>query len=249
MSFTCDDLFLYQFVSNSTVVYAFVTLKPRHFQIDFLFWKLLYSLKFVQRHPINNKPALVQVMACYLTQWGRVTHICASKLIGSDNGLSLGRRQAIIWTSAGMLLIRHRGKKLQWNLIEIHPLSLQKIHLKMSSVKWRPFCLGLNVLTSDRMECIQSQPLGLTFNGNRTRKFLFFVLFVCSFCFVFFVFFFVYGMGVVVELNPRINFTHRSLRQYAILIFKVTNMCPFSSFLTPRFQRYDNKFTSMASSS
>ena len=42
-----------------------------------------------------------------LTHWGRVTHICISKqtIIGSDNGLSPGRRQAIIWTNAGILLI------------------------------------------------------------------------------------------------------------------------------------------------
>ena len=34
--------------------------------------------------------------------WSRVTHICVSELpiIGSDNGLSPGRRQAIIWTNA-----------------------------------------------------------------------------------------------------------------------------------------------------
>ena len=34
-------------------------------------------------------------------------HICVGKLttIGSDNGLSPGRRQAIIWTNAGILLI------------------------------------------------------------------------------------------------------------------------------------------------
>ena len=33
--------------------------------------------------------------------------ICISELtiIGSDNGLSPGRRQAIIWTNAGILLI------------------------------------------------------------------------------------------------------------------------------------------------
>ena len=33
-----------------------------------------------------------------LTHWGRMTHICVSKLsiLGSDNGLSPGRRQAII---------------------------------------------------------------------------------------------------------------------------------------------------------
>ena len=38
-----------------------------------------------------------------LTYWGRVTHICVNKLIiiGSDNGLSPGRHQAIIWTNAG----------------------------------------------------------------------------------------------------------------------------------------------------
>ena len=42
-----------------------------------------------------------------LTHWGRLMHICVSKLniIGSDNGLSPGRRQAIIWTNAGILLI------------------------------------------------------------------------------------------------------------------------------------------------
>ena len=35
-----------------------------------------------------------------LTHWGWVTHICVNELttIGSDNGLSPGRRQAIIET-------------------------------------------------------------------------------------------------------------------------------------------------------
>ena len=42
-----------------------------------------------------------------LTHWGRVTYICVGDLtiIGSDNGLSPVRRQAIIWTIVGMLLI------------------------------------------------------------------------------------------------------------------------------------------------
>ena len=41
------------------------------------------------------------------THWGRVTHICVSKLtnIGSDNVLSPGRCQAIIFTNAGIVLI------------------------------------------------------------------------------------------------------------------------------------------------
>ena len=83
-----------------------------------------------------------------LTHWGRVTHICVSKLtiIGSDNGLSPGRRQAIIWTNAGILLIGSLGTNFNEISIEIHKFSFKKIHLKMSSGKWRPSCLGLNVL-------------------------------------------------------------------------------------------------------
>ena len=65
--------------------------------------------------------------------------------IGSCNGLSLGRRQAIIWIDAGMLLIRHIDSKFSEILIEINTFSFMKIHLKMSSRKWRPFYLGHNV--------------------------------------------------------------------------------------------------------
>ena len=83
-----------------------------------------------------------------LTHWGRVTHICVSKLttIGSDNGLSAGRRQAIIWTNAGTLLIGTLGTSFSEIIIDIYTFSFKKILLNMSSGKWRPFCLGLNVL-------------------------------------------------------------------------------------------------------
>ena len=82
-----------------------------------------------------------------LTHWGRMTHTCVSKLtiIGSDNGLSPDRRQAIIWTNAGILSIGPLGTKLSDILIAIHIFSFNKMHLKMSSGKWRPCCLGLNV--------------------------------------------------------------------------------------------------------
>ena len=84
-----------------------------------------------------------------LTHWGQVTHICVSKLtiIGSDNGLSPGRRQAIIWTNAGILLIGPLGIKFSEIFIKILSFSFKKIRLKMSSAKRRPFCLGLNVLS------------------------------------------------------------------------------------------------------
>ena len=86
----------------------------------------------------------------FLTHWGRVTHICVLNLtiIGPDNGLSPGRRQAIIWTNAGILLIGPLGTNFSEILIGIQTLSFKKMHLKMSSAKWRPCCLGLNVLTS-----------------------------------------------------------------------------------------------------
>ena len=40
-----------------------------------------------------------------------MTHICISKptIIVSDNGFLPGRRQAIMWTNAGILLIRPLG--------------------------------------------------------------------------------------------------------------------------------------------
>ena len=78
-----------------------------------------------------------------------MTHIYVSKqtIIGSDNGLSPGRRQAIIWTNAGILLNGPLGTNFSEILIGIQTFSYKKMHLKMSSAKWRPFCLGLNVLT------------------------------------------------------------------------------------------------------
>ena len=85
-----------------------------------------------------------------LTHWGRVAHICVGNLtiIGSDTGLSPGQRQAITWTNVGMLPIGPLGTNFNEMLIEIRAFSFKKIHLKMSSGKWRPFFLGLNVLSS-----------------------------------------------------------------------------------------------------
>ena len=77
-----------------------------------------------------------------------MAHIYVGNLIiiGSDNGLSPGRRQAIIWTNAGILLIGTIGTNFSEILIEIQTFSFKKLCLKVSSAKWRPFCLSLNVL-------------------------------------------------------------------------------------------------------
>ena len=63
-----------------------------------------------------------------LTHWGRVMHIWVSKLtiIGSDNGLSPGRHQAIISTNAGLLLIWTSGTNFSEISSEIHTFSFIK---------------------------------------------------------------------------------------------------------------------------
>ena len=100
-----------------------------------------------------------------LTHWGRVTHICVSQqtIIGSDNGLSPGRRQAIIWTNAGILLIGPLGTNFNKILIGVQTFSFRKMELKMSSAKWRPFYIGLNVLCSiisSGLVAMDTEPLG-----------------------------------------------------------------------------------------
>ena len=101
------------------------------------------SLRFIME-------SLYQQDSVFLTHWGGVTHICVSKtaIIGSDNGLSPGRRQAVIWTNAGILLIGTLGTNFSEILIECLSFSFKKMHMKMSSGKWWPSCLGLNVLTN-----------------------------------------------------------------------------------------------------
>ena len=71
-----------------------------------------------------------------LTHWGRET------IIGSDNGLTPGRRQAIFWTNAGILLIGPLSTNFSEILIKISTFSFKKMRLKVSSAKWRPCCLG-----------------------------------------------------------------------------------------------------------
>ena len=68
-------------------------------------------------------------------------HICVNKvtIIGSDNGLSLGRRQAIIWSNAGKLLIGHLETNFSEIVIKIQTFSFRKMRLKMSSGKWLSF--------------------------------------------------------------------------------------------------------------
>ena len=114
------------------------------------------SLKFTNLRLKSNPPG-----ANELTHWGRVTHICVGKLIiiGSDNGLSPDRHQAIIWTNTGLLSIGPLRTYFSEILIGIQTFSFKKMRLKVSSAKWRPSCLGLNVLMSKPMQHIYPQPV------------------------------------------------------------------------------------------
>ena len=105
------------------------------------------------------------------THWGWVTHICVGNLtiIGSDNGLLPDPRQAIIWTKAGILSIRHLGTNFSEISINILRFSFKKMRFQMSSAKWRPFCLGLNVSKLSRNISI-SAPVGLIASNSGTCR-------------------------------------------------------------------------------
>ena len=95
-----------------------------------------------------------------------MTHICVGKLsiIGSDNGLSPKRHQAIIWNKDGILLIGPLGTNFIEIFIEIQTFSLTEICLKMSSAKCCSFRLGLNVLKSDIYYIINYNFLEISIN-------------------------------------------------------------------------------------
>ena len=64
----------------------------------------------------------------YLTHWSRVTHIYVNKLtsINSDDDLSPGRRQVIIWPNAGLLSIGTLRTNFNEILSEIYTFSFKK---------------------------------------------------------------------------------------------------------------------------
>ena len=108
------------------------------------YWTKMYEFR-LRFHWSLFLRVKVTIFQHWLTHWARVALICVGKLsiIGSDNALSPGRRQAIIWTNAGILLIG----SLRTNFSEIwvgnHILSSKKIHLKkivwkMSAILIRP---------------------------------------------------------------------------------------------------------------
>ena len=73
-----------------------------------------------------------------------MSHLYVSELgsLGSGNGLSPVRRQAITWTNVHLLSIRPFWTNFSEILIKIQDFSFMKMHLKMLSANWQPFCPG-----------------------------------------------------------------------------------------------------------
>ena len=126
------------------------------FDINGILWHHRKAISQVLMNVIHNMCTYIRLLKLLphlpgpneFTHWGCVMHICLGNLtiVGWDNGLSPGRRQAIIWTNAIILLIWSLGTNFSDISIEILTFSFEKKHLKMSSEKWRPFSLGLNEL-------------------------------------------------------------------------------------------------------
>ena len=92
-------------------------------------WNVLHRAQLIIIHHWFTKClGAMQVTRHFLTQWGRVMHIWVGKLttIASDNGLSPGRHDAIIWNNAGILLIGPLGINLSEILIEIQTFHWRK---------------------------------------------------------------------------------------------------------------------------
>ena len=67
-------------------------------------------------------------------------------IIVSGNGLSPVRCQAITRINDDLLSIGHLETNFSEIVFEIITSSIKELRLNMSSGKWQPFCLGLNVL-------------------------------------------------------------------------------------------------------
>ena len=129
-------------------------------QVDHICWHISVSVgskrvnifgknNWVQCKFCINKRKLPDLSGSIVSvHWGRVTHICVSELtiIGSDNGYSPVLAPSHYLNQCWNIINSTPIKKFSQILIEIHTFSFKKMHLKMSSGKWRPFCLGLNML-------------------------------------------------------------------------------------------------------
>ena len=141
-SVVCESFKIFLWLTDCLTIGVVITsMKPWSYKwLEFVLSQQLYIYIYIHIYAADAKER----------HWGRVTYICVSDLtsIGSDNGLSPGRRQAIIRTNAGILLIGPLGTNFSETFIEIKMFSLTNLHLKVSFAKVtailsRPQCVKL----------------------------------------------------------------------------------------------------------
>ena len=102
---------------------------------------------------------VIELIWTDLTHWGWVTHICVGNLtiIGSDNGLSPGRRQAITWTNVGLLLIGPLESNVSEILIELYIFIqenlFENVVWKMAAILSRSQCVNTRYLSDGTPFC------------------------------------------------------------------------------------------------
>ena len=165
---------------DNDIEHIIITLKFCWFVFKIILMKNLHHLGNVLCGPLFHYVHLCAMVRSnrprsflrdpFLTHWGRVTHICVSKLtiIGSDNGLSPDRRQAIICTNAGVLLIGTLGTNFSETLIEIITFFIQEtafgsVVCETAAILSRPQCVKNGTKTTTI--CYQ----GSWNNGDRTH--------------------------------------------------------------------------------
>ena len=101
-----------------------------------LFRGLVHSLLPYSGNKTHNNHLVNTLAVRHLARFPTLFYTYASvyyDIIGSDDGLSPVRRQVIIWTKVGILLIGPLGTYFNEIAIKIRTYFLMEMHLKISS--------------------------------------------------------------------------------------------------------------------
>ena len=116
----------------------------------------LYHLQyFIQK---NGNIELIEAEWC-------IYAALISAVIDSDNGLSYSQCQAIIRTNQGLFLAGPLRTSTKYGLEQDNKYPRKQ--LKVSSVKWRSFCLDLNVLMARHNVDFQAERISNVFHLSK----------------------------------------------------------------------------------
>ena len=104
-------------------------------------------------------------------------------IIGSDNGLSPGRRQAIIWTNVGILLIGPLGTNFNEMLTEIHTFHSRKSIWKCcleNGVHFVSASMCLHIEAETKRTTFSRQHFQIEFLVRKCMNFDWNFIYVCS---------------------------------------------------------------------